>query len=204
MRASREGKLAHFYQHFRDGMTVLDAGVSIASPESSPTNYFLKHFRYDPKHYTGLTVDDPSGLRQQHPAMAFVQYPGGRFPFADRQFDWVFSNAVIEHVGSRQAQLIFLNEMLRVGANVFFTTTNKYFPVESHTLALFLHWNSTVFYWWCKRTAQGYTRENLDLFSYRRLKGLVASSNASTYKLYKNRVLGLPMTFTAICTSGPY
>jgi len=38
---------------------------------------------------------------------------------------------VIEHVGDEDAQLLFLNEMMRVAKNVFFTTPNKYLPVES-------------------------------------------------------------------------
>ena len=185
-------------------MTVLDAGVSSAPTKNSPVNYFLKHFRYDPKHYTGLGIQDLTGLRQLHPGMTFVQYAGGRFPFDDFQFDWVFSNAVIEHVGSNHAQLFFLNEMLRVGRNVFFTTTNKYFPFESHTNVLFIHWNNALFYWWCKKRAKNYCKDNFDLFSYNRLRKLVESSNACTYRLHKNRLLGLSMTFTVVCTSRRY
>jgi ubiquinone/menaquinone biosynthesis C-methylase UbiE len=48
------------------------------------------------------------------PGKRFVQYAGGRFPFSNKTFDWVFSNAVIEHVGDENAQLLFLNEMMRV------------------------------------------------------------------------------------------
>ena len=67
MRASRERKLAHFYRHFRAGMTVLDAGVSSASTKNSPVNYFLKHFRYDPKHYTGLGHSRPDRIEATAP-----------------------------------------------------------------------------------------------------------------------------------------
>lgn len=199
---SREQKLEHFYSHFREGMTVLDVGVSSESKKGRPTrNYFLKNFGYDPKYYTGLGIQDLNGMERLFPGKRFVQYPGGRFPFADQQFAWVFSNAVIEHVGGPAAQLHFLNEMLRVGRDVFFTTPNKYFPFETHTNAFFLHWNNALFYWWCKRTGRGRRRENLYLFSCGRLKKLMQSSNATSFTLRKNRFMGLTMTLTVICTS---
>ena len=199
---SRKRKVERFYRYFGRGMTVLDVGVSSPSTSSLPTaNYFLNHFRYEPKYYTGLAVQDTTELRLLHPGKTFVEYPGGKFPFDDRQFDWVFSNAVIEHVGDHDAQLYFLNEMLRVARRVFFTTPNKYFPLELHTDAVLLHWNDRLFYWWCKRTANYFCRENLYLFSNRRLRKLVDLSDACTYTLYKDRLLGLAMTFTVICTS---
>src|SRR5688572_18892764 len=97
----------------------------------------------------------------------FVRYPGGHFPFADQEFGWVFSNAVIEYVGGPAEQLEFINEMLRVERNVFFTTPTKYFLFEAHTNAFFLHWNDGLFHWWCDRTDRGRRRENLRLLSCR-------------------------------------
>ena len=76
----------------------------------------------------------------------FVKYPGSLFPFPEKSFDRVFSHAVIEHVGDDKAQVLFINEMMRVSDNVFFTTPNKYFPGESHTDTLFVHWNNRIFY----------------------------------------------------------
>jgi hypothetical protein len=52
---------------------------------------------------------------------------------------------VTEHVGDEEAQIQFVNEMLRVARNVLFTTPSKYFPVESHTNTLLLHWHDGLF-----------------------------------------------------------
>ncbi len=198
---SRRRKVEHFYKYFGEGMTVLDVGVSSASTrQASTANYFLNHFRYEPKYYTGLGVQDMAELKPLHPGKTLVKYPGGKFPFDDFQFDWVFSNAVIEHVGDHDAQLFFLNEMLRVARGVFFTTPNKYFPLEPHTNAVLLHWNNSLFYWWCKKTEKFFRKENLCLFSARSLRKLVDLSDACRYTLYKNRFLGLAMTFTVVCT----
>ncbi len=134
------------------------------------------------------------------PGKRFVQYPGGQFPFKDKEFDWVFSNAVIEHVGNDAAQIMFVNEMLRIARNVFFTTPYKYFPIESHTRVFFLHWNNAAFYRWCAKHAPGYKRENLYLFSRSRLESIMKKSNASEYRLTSNRFLGLTMTLTVVCS----
>ena len=201
-KSSRKGKVEHFYTYFKEGMTVLDVGVSSPSPRSSSTaNYFLNHFRFEPNCYTGLGIQDMTALRLLHPGKTFVRYPGGRFPFDDFQFDWVFSNAVIEHVGNHDAQLLFLNEMLRVAKRVFFTTPNKYFPLEPHTNAVLVHWNDSLFYWWCKRNASFFCEENLRLLTASSLRELLDLSDARRHTVYKNRLLGLAMTFTVVCTT---
>ncbi len=52
----------------------------------------------------------------------------------------MWSNAVLEHVGTRDDQLLFLREVRRVGRRVFLTTPNRHFPVEVHTRTPLLHW----------------------------------------------------------------
>ena len=70
----------------------------------------------------------------------FVIGDGTNLQYADQSFDLVFSNSVIEHVGDLSTQQRFANEMLRVGRNVYCQTPNKYFFIEPHLIAAFIHW----------------------------------------------------------------
>jgi Methyltransferase domain len=59
---------------------------------------------------------------------------GCNLPFPERSFDWVFCNAVIEHVGDFNRQQRLAAEIRRVARRGYFVTTpNKWFPLEQHT-----------------------------------------------------------------------
>jgi hypothetical protein len=73
-------------------------------------------------------------------SVAYIQGDGGRLPGADGAFDLAYSNSVIEHVVSLDGQRRFAQEMRRVGRRVYCQTPNKWFPIETHSLGLLLHW----------------------------------------------------------------
>ncbi|MBE9489606.1 MAG: methyltransferase domain-containing protein [Bacteroidetes bacterium] len=147
MKNSREKKYSHFlefiYSSLRNknlkDITVLDVGVN--TTEHSPVdNYLEKHYPYL-HNITALSVTPLEDFSSNYPDVKFVQYDGTIFPFADKAFDFIHSNAVIEHVGDLEDQKLFLHELIRVSnKGVFFTTPNRCFPVEMHTNILFLHY----------------------------------------------------------------
>lgn len=52
--------------------------------------------------------------------------------FKDKEFEVVFSNSVIEHVGTYDQQRKMAEEIERVGKRYIVQTPNRYFPIEPH------------------------------------------------------------------------
>jgi ubiquinone/menaquinone biosynthesis C-methylase UbiE len=89
---------------------------------------------------TIVNLDDRHKSLIELAGHAFIAADGRQLPFSDKEFDLVFSNSVIEHVGDRDSQMRFANEMLRVGKSIYCQTPNRWFPIEPHLIAPFLHW----------------------------------------------------------------
>lgn len=79
---------------------------------------------------------DPRSLRGHEAAVVASALT---VPFTDRAFDVVFSNSVIEHLGTAQRQQDFAAEVRRLCKTGYFVQTpNKWFPIEPHYLAPFV------------------------------------------------------------------
>jgi SAM-dependent methyltransferase len=142
---SRKRKLRLFHDELQPTAetTVLDVGadeLAFGEGEGCRTlNFFEELYRW-PERITALGLQDGAGFRARYPHIGYVQGDACDLPFADGQFDVVFSNAVIEHVGSRERQRKLVAEALRGGRRVFLTTPNRLFPVEVHTRLPLVHW----------------------------------------------------------------
>jgi SAM-dependent methyltransferase len=117
---------------------ILDVGVT---PDTSlpDSNFFEKLYPY-PENITMSSIEDASNLVAEFPGVSFCRTQGSELPFEDNSFDIIFCSAVLEHVGEREQQAQFINELLRVGRKIFITTPNRGFPIEVHTFIPLIHW----------------------------------------------------------------
>ena len=142
---SRKRKLALFLDELRPTAktTVLDVGADELGfgegPGCGTLNFFEELYPW-PERITALGLHDGVGFRARYPSIRYVQGDALELPFSDGEFDVVFSNAVVEHVGGRAEQRRFVSEALRVGRRVFLTTPNRRFPLEVHTRIPLVHW----------------------------------------------------------------
>lgn len=74
-----------------------------------------------------------------------------RCPFKDKAFDVVFSNSLIEHLGTWEEQVRFAAEVRRIGDGYFIQTPNKWFPIEPHYLAPFVQFTPQSLRSWIVR-----------------------------------------------------
>ena len=80
---------------------------------------------------------DPSTLPSN---VRWVVGDGCKLPFEDGEFDVVFSNSVIEHLGGLESQVCFAKEISRVGKSFWVQTPNPSFFIEPHYISPFVHW----------------------------------------------------------------
>jgi ubiquinone/menaquinone biosynthesis C-methylase UbiE len=125
---------------------------------------------------------------QQCGHVRWIAADGCVLPFASYSFDWVFSNAVIEHVGNCQRQESFANEIRRVARKGYFVTTpNKYFPLEPHTFLPFYQFLSPALQRRVVRFSPGYLQE------YEEIRLLSANTMRNLFPEAKVVRQGLPV-----------
>jgi len=136
--------------------------------------------------FANVTVVNILSHRMELPAGSKTGYrvvaDGCMLPFCARAFDWVFSNAVIEHVGDWERQNTFAREIRRVARIGYFVATpNKYFPVEPHTYLPFYQFLPQPWQRRAVRLAPGYMREyeEINLLSAKNVRVLFPEARVS-------------------------
>jgi SAM-dependent methyltransferase len=142
---SRARKMRLFMDAIRpdERTTVLDVGVDnlgYGEAEGWTTANFFEELYPWRERITAVGIHDGERFRSRYWQVAYVQADGCELPFADDEFDVVFSNAVVEHLQDRERQRRFISEATRVGRCAFLATPNRRFPVEVHTRLPFVHW----------------------------------------------------------------
>lgn len=126
--------------------------------------------------------------------------------YPDRSFDIAYSNSVIEHVGGWADMERFAAEIKRLAPKYYVQTPNRYFFVEPHLIAPFVHYLP----FWIQRRIVRYvtmygilhrpTQEQIDTY----LKGIRLLTKSEFRKLFPDativneRFLGLTKSFIAI------
>ena len=95
------------------GLRALEPGLEITGVDLSPRPGYPGPF---------LQADVTEGL-----------------PYADGEFDLVYSSSVIEHVPPER-RAAFAAEVDRVGRGLYVQTPARSFPIEPHSLLPFAHW----------------------------------------------------------------
>jgi len=120
------------------GDRVLDVGVS---DEVNVESNMLEQVYPHRENLTCASLTDGAAIRRAYPGVQHVQVtPHQPLPFADKTFDIVYSNAVLEHAGSAEQQRFFLSELCRVARRRFVAVPNRLFPVEHHTCLPVIHY----------------------------------------------------------------
>lgn len=120
--------------------TILDIGAQI-DPQN-PYNFQLIDSHPWKEKITALNIlpEHIDRIRQTYPQVNAVIGDACRLPWPDKSFDIAFSNAVIEHVGDYEKQLMMASEMMRISRRWFLTTPNRWYPFEFHLRLPFVTW----------------------------------------------------------------
>ena len=108
---------------------IADIGCS----EGHITQFLVEHFRF----VVGVDID-AQGSRPQ--SYQFVQADGCCLPFADRSFDIVLLNHILEHVASQQSLLDEAWRILKPSGICYLAVPNRLWILEPHYLLPFLSW----------------------------------------------------------------
>jgi len=134
---------------------------------------------------------------------------GTNLKYADKQFDLVYSNSVIEHLFTLRNQKRFATEVQRTGKSYFIQTPAKEFFIEPHIIAPFIHWlpdglyRRLIRYCSVRGLVTRQTKESIDnfvdevrLLTFSEFKRLFHDAD-----IFVERFMGMPKSYIAYRTS---
>ena len=132
MRGFRRRRMARFAVRFepKPDTRILDVG-------GSAFNWRLSGIV---SRVTLLNLAPPKDADSLPSHLMAVRASGTDLPYADHAFDIVFSNSVIEHLGTFESQWQFAAQLRRVGRGLWVQTPARWFPLEPHLLTPFIHY----------------------------------------------------------------
>lgn len=123
----------------------------------------------------------------------------------ENSFDAVFSNSVIEHVGSYQDQMQMAAEVRRLAKRYFIQTPNKNFPLEPHFLFPFFQFLPIAVRVWLLRNFRlGWFQKTPDIQKAKETVNSIRLMDKNEFQalfpqasIYEERVFGLTKSFIA-------
>jgi len=139
---SRARKLELFNQIMKPvkEMKLLDVGAQI-NPNGHKEHQLIDTYPW--KHnfaVVNISQEHITVIKKRYSEVEAVVCDACELPWDDKSFDVVFSNAVIEHLGSFERQKKMAAEIMRVGKRWFVTTPNRWFPFEFHMRLPLVTW----------------------------------------------------------------
>ncbi|MDP9378824.1 MAG: class I SAM-dependent methyltransferase [Chloroflexota bacterium] len=199
-----------FLIHFRTRRMRMFQELFVVTPDTDVLdvggNLFNWRLLQDRPRLTIVNVYEPGPDDLDGECVTWVVGDARNLPFADKQFDVVYSNSVIEHLGDLPSQQAFAEEVARVGAGYFVQTPNRRFPIEPHYIAPLIHLLPPR---WQMRLIRNFTLKGLltrptqeqcdewvrevRLLDYRTLRQLFPDA-----RIYPERVMGLTKSFVVV------
>lgn len=186
-------------------MKILDIGAEI-NPTNENIVQFIDSYPWNNNiSAINLSPEHISLIKQYYPEVNARVGDACDLPWEDKHFDIVYSNAVIEHLGSFEKQKKMASEIMRVGKSWFITTPNRWYPFEFHMRLPFVTWlprNGYIRFGQIisynhmeKKYTTGIKRNGLRLITAKELKQCFPSS-----RIIKQRITF--MAETLICVGG--
>jgi len=199
---NRRHKFQVFMELFNPGVddNILDIGAN--DEEYSENDNMLEKLYPYKKNITVLGLHSYKEFSNRYQDIKTITYDGKVFPFKDKEFEYGWSNAVLEHVGDFNKQVFFIKEITRTCKKAFITTPNRLFPVEVHTRIPLLHFlpkhifDSILVIFNLKWASGDY----MHLLTKRKLIKVLNAAGVKNYTIRCNRFMLFAMDFMVMIT----